>query len=155
MRGAHGRRCFKHLVRRCVLCMAPFIATSAPSPKSRSRCCPRRRSGDLENAAPSAQSSGVARFGFKKRTASTRSQAEQATRSLGSSSDGKRKKAAGPSSDFSTAPAAKEAAPILQNIKVAADKYGKRVRKATNLTAPWRKQTWQQSAVELHYSNNM
>eukprot|EP00964_Phaeocystis_antarctica_P108374 scaffold72985_cov69-Phaeocystis_antarctica.AAC.2 len=131
--------------------MAPS-ASSAQSPSGR------RRSGDLENAAPSAWS-GISRFGFKKRAASTRSRTEQATTEA-PSGNVKQTKAACPPLDLKpdsgAARAITRATPrLVENIKVTADKYGRRALKGANLAAPWRRQTWQQSAVELHYSSTM
>ena len=131
--------------------MAPSAA-SAQSPSGR------RRSGDLENAAPSAWS-GISRFGFKKRAASTRSRTEQATTEA-PSGNVKQTKAACPPLDLKpdsgAARAITRATPrLVENIKVTADKYGRRALKGANLAAPWRRQTWQQSAVELHYSSTM
>jgi len=128
--------------------MAP--SSSAQSPDRR------RRSGELRSAAPSAQSSGGL-FGIKKRAASTRSRTEQATTEEPS---GNGKTSACPplkvATDSGASRATTRSTPrVLESIKLNVDKYGRRALNGANLAAPWRKQTWQQAAVELHYSSNM
>jgi hypothetical protein len=145
----------------CILSSVLVLATANPCFRMQASAAQspdrRRRSGDLKNASPSVQS-GVARFGFKKRAASTRSRTEQATEAP--SGNGKQTKAACPplhlQTDSGVARATTRATPrLVENIKVKADKYGRRALRGANLAAPWRKQTWQQASVELHYSSTM
>lgn len=124
-------------------------SSSAQSPDRR------RQSGDLRSAAPSPKSGG-GRFGIKKRAASTRSRTEQATEEP----SGNGKTSACPPlevvTDSGAARATTRSTPrILESIKLNVDKYGRRALNGANLAAPWRKPTWQQAAVELHYSSTM
>ena len=128
--------------------MAP--SSSAQSPDRR------RRSGDLRSAAPSPKSGG-GRFSIKKRAASARSRTEQVTTEEPS---GNGKTSACPplelATDSGSARATTRSTPrILESIKLNVDKYGRRALNGANLAAPWRKPTWQQAAVELHYSSTM
>ena len=128
----------------------------APSSSSAQSPDRRRRSGDLRSAAPSPKSGG-GRFSIKKRAASTRSRTEQATIEEPS---GNGKTSACPPLDLTTDSGAARATTrstprILESIKLNVDKYGRRALNGANLAAPWRKPTWQQAAVELHYSSTM
>jgi len=128
----------------------------APSSSAAQSPDRRRRSGDLRSAAPSPKSGG-GRFSIKKRAASTRSRTEQATTEERS---GNGKTSACPplelATDSGSARATTRSTPrILESIKLNVDKYGRRAMNGANLAAPWRKPTWQQAAVELHYSSTM
>ena len=131
--------------------MAP--SSSAQSPDRR------RRSGDLRSAAPSPKSGG-GRFSIKKRAASTRSRTEQATIEEHGKTSAHGKTSVCPPLDLTTDSGAARATTrstprILESIKLNVDKYGRRALNGANLAAPWRKPTWQQAAVELHYSSTM